>query len=250
MIHSLRIQIIRYRFIYVKIAKNAGSTIGPAFLRPTICKLKPGEQGKKTVWDLPFSESCADYEFVPTDSDLFMCHRIPRDKWLSYYVFTSVRDPVIRALSSYTYCGKQKQGVSVGDFCRNPNLGVGCHNPNAAVNGPNVHWVAQSGSLCDVERGKCIMEYAVRVESLAEDMDVVMKSINANRNQSYPALPLYSQRNITFNRQGLEKKNPKKRDSILQELMSEPCATNLMGWYGPDFELFGYPPPAVKTGNR
>ncbi|KAI9028795.1 hypothetical protein DFJ74DRAFT_660110 [Hyaloraphidium curvatum] len=235
-----------YRFIMVKMAKAGSSSMGPGFLRPAVCPVKAGESGRSVFFHAPFSESCTETQYTPLDSDYYACHRIPRHKWLQYYVFTSVRDPIDRAASSFNYCGKT---IAVQDWCRNPDAGGGLCSEGNITDAPNVHWAAQTGSICDAHSRSCIVDYVVRVESLAADMDAVVHSINAGRNMSYPALPLYSARNVRINAQA-DHPDPQKvqeaearANGVVKELDSEPCAGALMDWYGPDFDLLGYVRP-------
>lgn len=236
-----------YRFIFVKNAKTGSSSIGPGFLRPSVCPIKPGESGRSVFFYAPFSESCSKEEYFPLDTDYLPCNSIPRAKWLHYYVFTSIRDPIERAASAYSYCQKQESGVSLTDWCRNPNKGGGPCSENNVTDAPNVHWAAQTGSFCDAKRGSCIVDYVVRVESLVEDMDTVISSINAGRNASYPALPSFSSRNVTINSQAIDAgdslkalKVSERADEIIRQLESEPCKEALLDWYLPDFDLMGY----------
>jgi hypothetical protein len=92
------------------------------------------------------------------------------------------------------------------------------------------------------------VDFVVRVESLAEDMDMVVSSINAGRNASYPPLPLYSTRNVTLNSQVHDAGDhgaaiSEKMDETIRQLESEPCSSALMDWYAPDFDLLGYVEP-------
>jgi hypothetical protein len=126
----------------------------------------------------------------------------------------------------------------VEDFCLNPDWGNGCHNPQPP-NTPNVHWQSQVGSFCDIERGNCIIDFAVRTEGLEKDMDIVVSSINAGRKKEYPPLPMFSSTKASINRQ----KDKNRLLEVGDKMKRQPCATRLQWWYGPDFDLLGYPRP-------
>jgi len=242
-----------YRFIFVKNCKTAGSTIGPGFLRPRICPVKPNEKGVVVYFEAPFSESCTDYKYMPRNDphynpDYYPCSMIPRSKWRSYYVFTSVRDPVDRAASTYTYCRKSELGVSVKQFCQNPNSGGAlCQiTTRSDEDVEDLHWASQTDAFCNPRTKNCIVDYIVRVESLEEDMDKVIWSINQGRDPDYPELPLYSKLNVTLNSQhrGSMGKSDETVDKVLVELESTlECKEGLLKWYGYDFDMLGYARP-------
>jgi hypothetical protein len=241
-----------YRFIYVKIAKAAGSTIVAGFLRPAACPVVPPDVGRFVFFDSPserFSSNCTSYAFEQRDTDCGTCHQIPRWKWLHYFVFASVRHPMARAVSSYSYCGKGARGVPFASWCLNPDTGVGVDCGQTARK-PDVHWAAQAPQLCAGGR-RCIVDYLVRVENLTAELDDVVTSINAGRDPMFPPLPPYSSINAAVNRQ--DPATAADRAGLLDAPANAHCRSALAAWYADDFALLGYdpawPPPGSSSVN-
>lgn len=265
-----------YRFIFVKNAKTAGTTIGPGFLRRAICPPRPGEVPRSSIFGnaTAFSASCTAYEFEPRDGDYLSCSTIPRWKWAGYFVFAAIRDPTERAISAYSYCGKAAAGVPFSTWCENPNAGGGrCRREGAPDGSPNVHWAVQTATLCrrwpcvrrtgiadaagdghspDAVAGacsiasvSCIVDAVVRLESLAEDMAVVIENINAVRDPAYPPLPAFSAVGAPRlnSRLGAQMRRRAEIQAILGAPENAHCAQRLAAWFEADYELLGYPRP-------
>jgi hypothetical protein len=234
-----------YRFIYIKLAKAASSTTLAGFLRPNICP--PQDKADEAYSNaVPFSRKCAAHAFQPTDSDCFPCHNIPRWKWLHYFVFTIIRHPLSRALSSYTYCRKKEAGIPFSEWCVNPDRGGGiCGPPDV----PNIHWSPQSTNFCTVPphgtgTASCIVDFVGRVEDYIADMDTIVRSINAGREPDRPPLPHFSISPKNLNRQNNEISKEGSwaipGSSILQLSGNEHCQAALESWYFNDMRLLGY----------
>lgn len=241
-----------YRFIYMKHAKNAGSSVLPAFLRPSICPVGDGEP--RTVplgYDTPetrFGANCTAQHIAPLDSDCFPCHDIERWKWMSYYVFSVVRHPLTRAVSSYTYCRKQAAGVPFGQWCVNPDAGGGICGADSPGR-PNAHWAPQTPAMCTRD-GRCIVDFIARSEHLDRDMDAVVASINALRNASYPPLPPFSARRVVFNRTPPTPPTPPSPLSPLSPPQSTAATRDEQSGYGSTATQQRLHPELAATGSR
>lgn len=230
-----------YRFIYVRIPKSASTTLLSGFLRPAVCP--PDESGFREPGYMPhnrYSANCTPDKFVPTwepggFTDCAPCASIPRWKWLRYFVFTAVRDPLTRAVSSWAFC-KNASGATFAEFCINPDKGVWCSGKGPHLNdAPDVHWMAQTANFCGV-RG-CIVDFVARAETLAADLDVVVESINSHRLLEYPPLPLFSAMKV-------RREHGRKTNVSAQDLYSLPenshCKSAVKSWYAEDFEILRY----------
>lgn len=227
-----------YAFIYIKLAKSASSTVLVSFLRPAICPLRAGEEPAIAHYytnDTAFSPACTARQFEPTDSDCMHCHTIPRWKWLHYFVFTVVRNPIMRALSSYHYCKKPEAGVPFSQWCVNPFAGGGVCGSMAGE--PDVHLAAQTPWFCG-SRGGCIVDYVAHVESLSGDMDAVVTQINKGRTPGVPEMPLFTATSHAINvRNTLREAEV----SLFAHPDNQHCMEALHLWYASDVELLGYP---------
>lgn len=223
-----------YRFIYIKLAKTASSTILPGYLRPNACAARGNDSKQFVVYADPgarFSANCTDFEFRPRDTDCYPCDTIERWKWIHYYVFASVRNPFQRAVSSYTYCRKGDANITFEEWCMNPDMGGGIC--GSKIDKPNVHWGPQADSLC--RKKSCVVDFLVRAETLQRDMDVVVHSINAVRNQTYPPLPKFASAATIINRQNMSRCS----DSALLNEFPD-CVEAIKAWYRQDFEMLNY----------
>ena len=243
-----------YRFIFVKMGKCAGSTVLSAFLRPAVCPVPPGGVGRFARWPEPeheFAADCPPDRFLPIEEDCMLCTEIPRWKWVQYYVFSVIRHPLARAASAYKYC-KDFNGrgeLPFAQFCENPDGGPNCvavvesipetKRLAAMPDMPNFHWRAQTASLCSDDGRRCILDFAVRFETLAEDLDAVVTSINAHRLPGLPPLPLFSARPHHVNAL-----KPGVATATDDELFSLPenahCAAALKRWFAADMSILGY----------
>lgn len=219
-----------YRFIYVKVAKTASSTILVGYLRPTLCPVEKGAPPMAGFFKekhARYNSNCSATRFLPLESDCFPCIHIPRWKWLHYFVFTSVRNPIDRAISSYLYC---KGEAPFSKWCVNPDVGPGGFCREGP--GPNIHWGHQYPYMC-TSGGQCIVDFVLRMENLEEDLNLITASINAVRDKHEPPLPPFVQA-LSLNHKGTDR-------SILQLPGNSHCKRALQLWYEEDFTLLGYP---------
>lgn len=240
-----------YRFIFIRTPKAASTTVLSAFLRPAVCPLTPGERGVTAAHDnaggrYAYSANCTAEHYSPLDSDCAPCATIPRWKWLHYFVFSAVRNPYVRAASSYSFCVRNRTQVPFAAFCVNPDAAGGCAwlpgaiaPPPDAPPVPNVHWSHQTAGLCGSEG--CVVDWIARVESLGADLDSAVASINAMRSPGAPPLRPYSERPTHANQGG---SSGGAAVEAAAQLYAQPanthCAAAVASWYARDFELLGY----------
>lgn len=239
-----------YRFIFVRTGKAASTTVFSAFLRPAICPLTgPGDAGLVAVNDnagrqYRFGANCTSHLFTPLDSDCTPCGDLPRWKWLSYFVFSTARNPFSRAASSYLFCAKDATAVPFAEFCVNPDAAHGCTwlpgMEPAAEHVPNAHWGVQSSGFCGA--ASCNVDFVARVESISADMDAVVASINAMRLSGLPPLPPFSARAPKANNHAALAQPA--AVSLFDLPENAHCVSAIASWYAEDFRLLGYSPAA------
>lgn len=162
------------RFIYIKTAKTAGSSILLGWIKPSVCPPRDEADKQMDFGGTVYSKSCPEERISGSE-----CDKIPIWKWYTYFVFAAIRDPYARLVSSYTYCKIEgSDGIAWADFCRDPSLPGHCfgeaqpaHTRNRHIEYPVRHayygWYGWH------------IDYAMRVESLTEDMAHVARTINA-----------------------------------------------------------------------
>jgi hypothetical protein len=184
--------------------------------------------------NVAYSPSCNASTFQPIGNDCYPCTRIPRHKWLSYYVFSAVRNPISRALSSYLYCGKQSSGMPFNEWCRNPYAGGGtCGVQDMA----DMHLAAQSPWLCN-RMGSCIVDYVAHVENINAEMDIIVSQINRGRQSaSMPALPPFSSSVLLNARNAV---SSVEAQQMLDADENKHCANDLRTWFKEDLDILGY----------
>jgi len=169
----------RMRFIYLKTAKSAGSTILLGWLRPSLCP-STSDSDRFTGWGSGksnFSKSCDDtLLYPPPGQDSSACADIPMWKWQQYFVFTTVRNPYERMRSSYNYC-RSKLPWSV--FCTDPTLTEWCPSPKnlTGVRKTNNHY---QFPISWAYRGwwGWHVDYIIRLEDMAQGVYEVAQHLN------------------------------------------------------------------------
>jgi hypothetical protein len=121
-------------------------------------------------------------ESISSDADL---RSKAKEVFVSFFKFSSVRNPWARTVSLYSRREgvKTKDKMSFEEFCKNHIYASDtCHNPTLHQN--QLDW------LCD-EKGQCIMDYVYRLEDFDQAINeiaertngrVQLKRKNANRN--------------------------------------------------------------------
>ena len=247
-----------YRFIFVRTPKAGSTTVFSAFLRPAVCPPPPPSAGDAGVVTASrdnaggryrFSASCTPELFSPLDSDCLPCSDIPRWKWLHYFVFSTVREPFSRAVSSYFFCAGANSTATFAEFCVNPDALRQCawlapQPQPAATPLPNGHWVAQAAGICHAQG--CVVDFVVRADRFAQDMDSVVASINANRRAAVPPLPLFSSSTVGVS----HRSSHPPAAAIYSQPDNAHCVKAVAAWYAADFVTFGFATelPLLATG--
>ena len=253
-----------YRLIYIRNPKTAGTTV-EHFLQQHACPA--ADDGSAAP-----SAACAGANFgrlgtrtCPLDAIAPErgtasggCADIPRWKWLHYYVFSTVRHPLARAVSSYYYCNKTLTR-SFAEFCVNPDAGNWCSRstavkesadepeplpeppgwaPGDAVDLPDMHWRAQTMQMCGVYG--CMCDFFVRTESFSADFDVAVASINALRSPEVQPLPRFSDKPLLRNPTAKRVAAFVDADTVYAAPENAHCRAAVLAWYADDYERLGY----------
>lgn len=195
----------RLRFIYIKSAKSAGSTILLGWIRPSLCPpanasdVYRGWGTSSTSLDQQFSKLCApDIVYPPPGRDGCKCSEIPQWKFEQYFIFTTVRNPYSRMRSSYTYCRAQSKWT---DFCQDPKITGSC--PQTAPSEPHkwnvhyqfpIHWIYHGWWGWHVD-------YAIRTENMEQGIAAVADIVNARAAERGEALRLARSASRAVNQQ-------------------------------------------------
>jgi len=142
------------KFIYMKLAKNAGTSI----FRKTIQKEIPDAWIK--------NDNVVNFE-------LWLNNLTDEEVLNDYFTFTFVRNPFDRIVSAYVHIilGNQQRDWSFKEFVKYNLL-------DDAGYPLNEHWLPQHlHTYCD---DKCFMDYIGNVETLEDDWKYVATKINVN----------------------------------------------------------------------
>jgi hypothetical protein len=186
------------------------------------------------------------------------CADIPRWKWLHYYVFSTARHPLTRAVSSYFYCNETLT-QSFAEFCVNPDAGNWCSRSKAVkesadepeplqeppgwasgdvVDNPDMHWQAQTMQICGVNG--CMCDFLVRTENFSADFDIAVTSINALRRPDMPPLPRFSDKPLLRNPTAKRVAAYVDADTMYAAPENAHCRAAVLAWYADDYERLGY----------
>ena len=137
-------------FIFLHINKTAGTSIGKAI----------GLQVKQHLTAREIIE------------------RIGREKWLSAWKFTFVRNPWDRAVSLYEYRrGKDRTGIATRDLSFSAwTQRVFCEHPDPVLHNNPKSFQTQSEWLRD-DRGEINIDFVGRFESITGDFEEIAKKI-------------------------------------------------------------------------
>ena len=222
-----------HRFIYVKTAKTAGSSILLGALRSTLCPVTAATTAVATDFTrtLRFDANCPSSVLHPTgllfpvppdggaaespagnagnasnaahrrmldapvsaSTDCVPCSAVEAWKWDTYFVFGAARNPFERVVSSYDYCQVAALGLPFNFFCTQPDLAAAC--PAAA--GPpkkNIHWAPQASAF--FYRGSYNrVDFLLDVHYLAASLTSLTTHLQARA----PAFPTLNLSNIQVN---------------------------------------------------
>lgn len=236
-----------YRFAFIKLHKAAGTTVHYGYLHTVLCPVRDGDERIHHYFtqarNAPIRANCSEELLFPSLDNARTPPPVDRRKHLArlqhYFVFTVVRNPWERAVSSYEYCGLQKVGEFL-KFAQSPlTFGSTCTaNKTAVLAGVpeehNIHWGTQADELCDATGTNCLVDYVVDSSRLSEMMEEVVNVINERRDKRYPPLPKFSDVAMDLNR------NDKTDDYGKYYRDCEDCARLIRQHYIEDVTLFGY----------
>lgn len=173
--------------------------------------------------------------------------------WRDYFVFSTVRNPFARAVSSFTFLtrGSQrnetcKQHYGWADFCENPaSIGSFCpHNTGCCIPGPNfpVNWymrhVLQQSRCLAAADGGWVVDYLLRTEQLSQDFKDMVAYINSMRRMKYSnfsVLPTALSKDLPFSRRT-------KRGGAIADFYTwqhRDCVQKVRSWFESDLVLLG-----------
>lgn len=110
--------------------------------------------------------------------------------WQTYFVFTMVRNPFDRMLSSYNFllqfmkagCGKVDEAAEWDSFCQDPlSLGRVCQTSPECCTLPHEffwHHIVDQGRCFSLSSGAPAVDYIGRVENFEEDMREVYRTVD------------------------------------------------------------------------
>ena len=171
----------RLRFVFLKVAKNAGSTVLLKWLRPSLCPPHNASDAFPGYGGSTYSRSCPSSVLSPAPtldehgrrgSDCAPCSGIPLWKWKAYFVFAVVRNPFTRMVSSFRYC---RSPLPWTDFCEAPEASGGCffwNGSDRTLGQPpkrDIHYEAPAHWAYHGWWGWHV-DYVIRMESMGEGM--------------------------------------------------------------------------------
>ncbi|GAB4814791.1 hypothetical protein N2152v2_001837 [Parachlorella kessleri] len=208
----------RYKFIYLRHPKSASSSIMTFFsvcAAPTEPQAAAGAAAAQTATGSSAGNASASSEAAAVSSkgqeqqglgaacleplaaqqlSVDEIHRI----WREYFVFTVVRNPYQRMLSSYKYLLRKTRAmeecrmVRWDDYCQDPlALGRMCQeNPSCCPLPAGFYWhhVIDQGRCLETEEGGWAVDYVATVEKFDEDMEDIIMQINGRRAEGLPPL--------------------------------------------------------------
>lgn len=172
----------RLRFIYLKVAKSAGSTVALGWLRSSLCPATNNDS-INGYGNTTYASSCAHDLLYPPPSkgDCIDCSTVPMWKFRSYFVFTTVRSPWTRMISSYNYCNVfTNTGLVWSDWCTQPEMAGGCVANKSSPSIPNVHYQYPIHFAYHDIYGWYV-DYIIRVENITYGLRKAAEIINSRR---------------------------------------------------------------------
>lgn len=226
-----------YQTVYVRTTKTGGTSISQTLgfkENPMVCRSNPGWcnhhcEGKQL---------CMEYITDPKQVENLLS---------KYFVFTMVRNPFTRAVSSYNhvhkYAIKPECRVPFKEFAKLPNAYAAECFINPSCCNQRYGWVLEHVELqtpCFMTKhGTPAVDYIGRVEEIDTDFPELVKLINEHRpGGSVPELELKSvpklmTSNVTGDRDV--------EDRYASVYASDAAALeHVLAYYEPDFDLLGY----------
>jgi len=245
-----------HRFIYMLVEKVGSQTIR-SYLTRALCG------PVKTAMDPDSNCTSPALNLRNTGGHFTPCRQVPRDKWRTYYAFTSVRNVWARSVSAYTFCRLgEVANISWAAWCADPDTHLTCYRPRVPIRypvpivngtlryrrGTNGHWAPLAPRFCAT--GECWMDYVVPLEDMARHFCAVVSTINARLPAGVPPLPPFKDIRINTQhgaapphtwylpRSALTVEEAAVADE--QGVQAEPaCIENIRQLYKEDVDLFG-----------
>jgi len=195
-----------HRFIYMLVEKVGSQTIR-SYLTRALCG------PVKTAMDPNSNCTSPALNLRNTGGHFTPCRQVPRDKWRTYYAFTSVRNVWARSVSAYTFCRLGEiANIPWAAWCADPDTHLTCYRPRVPIRypvpvvngtlryrrGTNGHWAPLAPRFC-AHTGECWMDYVVPLEDMAPHFRAVVSTINARLPAGVPPLPPF--KNMRINSQ-------------------------------------------------
>eukprot|EP00049_Salpingoeca_infusionum_P023997 m.14486 g.14486 ORF g.14486 m.14486 type:complete len:315 (+) comp6326_c0_seq1:535-1479(+) len=210
-----------YQFCYLKMAKSASTTMVNSILPALLCTPEANASQITAAGCPPvFSSQCAQ-----NTHKLYL-----RD---DFYVFTIVRDPMIRARSSYYYLRDHTHAEdfpTLDQFCENPAVLHGKHEGSAT------HWEPQFHHLISSDN-TMLPDYVGKVENLAQSLHDIVHGINANLDR----VGSHSSRLKLENIRADSHSNPTKHHSDTIDVLPCQCVFSLSKYFWADLDMLRYP---------
>lgn len=197
------------------------------------------------------------------------------EKFREYFVFTTIRNPFDRAVSSYEYILSLRSiwwrgqltrpgcdSPSFREFCQRPyamalqDLRHDCYTDNEKISAKvplgEIHdfvHVEPIAPCITTSDGKYAFDYALRMDNLQNDFeDMRINHINTPARQAMgiPDLPkLY----IPWARKPTKGSQALNRHAKNYKKCGQQCARGISEYYAIDFDLFGYPKDPCTDNN-
>ena len=162
-----------YRFIFLKLGKNGGSSVAK-ILKEALCGPITGGRFGGTCNDsklLDHGQHQRNREFA----NFCVQHPPAADTWQQYFKFVFVRDPAERRVSMVEYCGVALRSNSSCERCA-----AYFHSTKLPLCGicTPFHCKVQHESIFSHHRNSSYVDYIGRVDTLQMDMEVILREIS------------------------------------------------------------------------
>lgn len=172
------------RFIYVKHAKTAGTTVVRELLEKQLCAAQqlPKNKCKDKPWKMLFSH--------PVHERVRL--------WKEYTTIAFVRDPFSRAQSMYSYLGLAKLNITWAEFTENPMIVFSQCSKVAGCNTGSIvaHVMPQCPCTFSDDGAELYVDMLGSTQHLQQDVERMVELINQNNPDLPPLRPHSRDRNV------------------------------------------------------